>query len=91
MRNRRGGSRNILNVGPYSIGFPGAMVHDLLEGNPMLERPSSPRLPAIMKCQFRCNVEHGGQGCKVFTSNRVCQWAKTKRPGNPKDRVITGA
>ena len=66
-------------------------MHALLEGNPMLESPSSPRPPEVMKCQFRCKVEHGGQGCKAFTSNRVGQWDKTMRPGNPKDRVIAGA
>ena len=90
MGNRRRGGRYILNVGPYGIGFPGAMVHDLLEGDPMLESPSSPRLPEIMECQFRCKV-HGRKACEVFASNRVGEGDQTMRPGNPKDRVISGA
>ena len=91
MRNRRRGGRYILNVGPYGVGFPGAMVHDLLEGNPMLESPNSPRPPEIMECQFRCKVQHGRKACEVFVSNRVGEWDQTMRPGNAKDRVISGA
>ena len=66
-------------------------MHDLLEGNPMLESPSSPRPPEIMECQFRCKVQHGRKACEVFASNRVSEWDQTMRPGNAKDRVVSGA
>ena len=57
----------------------------------MLGSPSSPRPPEIMECQFRCKVQHGRKSCEVFASNRFGEGDKTMRPGNPKDRVISGA
>ena len=50
VKNRGRDCRNILNVGPYSIRFPGAMVHDLVQMDAMMEGLNDSRRPEVMIC-----------------------------------------
>ena len=40
-----------LNIFPYRIKFPGAMVHNVMQRNPIMKGPSHPRPPKVMKFQ----------------------------------------
>ena len=55
--NWRFGNRDGLNICPNSISLPSAMEHDVLHGNPMVESPSGPSPPKVMKFEGRVKAQ----------------------------------